>query len=291
MVKITSIASLANEHAMNDLQILLFTLQLWNTPAPTVYIYTDRVTDPLVKKIKYAGKIITKAALNTYTGLNRRQMESMPGAIYRTLFADFCAEKTHLMEWSIEESGGGVLFCDADICHLGALPEIPESVELALSPHLIRKRDTDLYGIYNAGFIYLKSKEVAVKWRDLCKTSRFFEQGCLEDLSAQVNPIYTFTKHTNYGWWRLYQGISSSEDLEKEWGFLRKDDTYSGLVVGGEPVLSIHTHWCEKNDYTTVNFNRWILEKLQKLTSLKKTKQLVQFIQKIQSTTLPKIEY
>jgi len=276
-MKITSIATLVNEFAIDDLKVLLFTLELWNTP-PTVYIFSDTKSAPLIKAIKYGGSVIIKEdALNKYTGLNRRAMEARRDVRGRSLFAEFTEEKTVLMEWAIALSGTGVLFCDADICHLGPLPEIPDGTELALSPHMIRKYDTDRYGIYNAGFLWFSETAVAVRWRELCATSRFFEQGCLEDLATEYK-LYQFPIQVNYGWWRLWQSAQPPAVLEAEWSIHRTEGT-SGITVQKLPLLSIHTHWFEKSDRATYEFNMWVLGQLKKLGSVKKTAALVKFLQ------------
>jgi hypothetical protein len=281
MIQITAIATLVNEFAITDLKVLLFTLQLWNSPAPTVYIFSDTKSAPLIKAIQYSGKIILKeGALNAYTGLNRRAMESRRGRIFNTLFADFTAEKTKLMEWALETEPAGVLFCDADICHLAPLPTLPDDTGLALSPHMIRKSDTDRYGIYNAGYLWFKNPELARKWQELCKTSRFFEQGCLEDLAVDLS-LYEFPIQVNYGWWRLWQGVKLPVTLQMDWGLFRKGEETSGITVEKLPLQSIHTHWAEKSDRATYEFNTWVLSQLARLSSVKKTAALVNFLSKI----------
>jgi hypothetical protein len=279
-MKITSIATLVNEFAIDDLKVLLFTLELWNPKAPAVYIFSDAKSAPLIKAIKYGGTVVIKEdALNAYTGMNRRTMESLRDIRGKTVFAQFTEEKTTLMEWALALSGGeGVLFCDADICHLGPLPEIPDGTELALSPHMIRKSDTDRFGIYNAGFLWFREKAVAVKWRELCATSRFFEQACLEELAIHYK-LYQFPIQVNYGWWRLWQGTQSPLVLQAEWNIHRTGETNSGISVSKSPLLSIHTHWGEKSDRATYEFNMWILGQLMKLTSVKKTANLIRFLQ------------
>ena len=278
-----AIATLANEHALEDLQLLLFTLELWNNPPPSVYIFTDTETKPKIDAIPYKGKKITKIALDPYTGLNRSVMERTPGTKFATLFADFCAEKPVLMKWVLE-SESAVLFCDADICHLGPLPSIDERVNLAVSPHLIRKSDTDRFGLYNAGYLYLKNQATADQWLQLCKTSRFFEQGCLEDLVSWSNIKYgvgsveQFPETVNYGWWRLWQGDCNPEALMKKWRILRKEGG-CGLIIGDKPLQSIHTHWSEQRDMATAQFNFWILKQLQALSSVKKTRHLTTFLE------------
>lgn len=278
-MKITSIATLVNEFAIDDLKVLLFTLQLWNAKPPTVYIFSDTASAPAIAAIKYSGTVVVKEdALNAYTGLNRRAMESRRDIRGKSMFAEFTEEKTGLMEWALRLSDGtGVLFCDADICHLGPLPEIPDGTELALSPHMIRKSDTDRFGIYNAGFLWFREPAVAVKWRELCATSRFFEQACLEELAIDYK-LYQFPIQVNYGWWRLWQGDQSPLTLQADWGIHRSEST-SGIAVNKLPLLSIHTHWSEKSDRATYEFNMWVLEKLRKLVSVKKTAALVKFLQ------------
>lgn len=286
-----AIATLANEHALKDIRLLLFSLELWvptgQKDSPTVYIYTDSKTKKEIEKNPYKGKIFLQEALNVYTGLDRSAMENLPGKKFTTLFADFCSEKTHLMKWSLEsENGGGVLFCDADICHLGPLPSIPSSCRIALSPHGIRKVDTDKYGFFNAGYLFIREMDIADKWLELCKTSRFFEQGCLEDLADWCSnhygneSLYHFPiKTINYGWWRLLQGDCSAEDLVKEWS-IKRTDGFSGISVGGEMLQSVHTHFAEKNDLATMSYNRFLLSILKKLSSVSKTQKLLYFIEK-----------
>jgi hypothetical protein len=280
-----SIATLANEHAVADLAVLFFTLELWNSTPPTIYIFSDAPTIPKIEALPYKGKKIIKDALAPYIGLNRATMERTPGKKFKTLFADFCAEKPRLLSWALDEGSNGILFLDADICHLGPLPILASEIQLALSPHMIRKSDTDRFGVYNAGYLFLRSKEIADKWYELCATSYFFEQGCLEDLSVWVSLKWPggfekFPVTVNYGWWRLWQGDRPSADLQKEWRILRRDG-WSGLSINGAPVQSIHTHWHIRDDMATMRFNLWILGELRKLNSVKKTAKLVTLLEKI----------
>jgi hypothetical protein len=280
----TVIATLVNQHAIADLKILLFTLQLWNDPAPSVYIYCDTASLESIKSITYSGEIITKVALNAYTGLDRQQMEKKKGVIFRTLFADFCSEKTKLVRWAMRTSNMPVIFCDADICHLGPLPTFSSQAKLILSPHMIRKYDEGLFGKYNAGYLFISEDSIAEKWFQLCSTSHFFEQGCLEELSDWVKEkngecaFSVFPKTINYGWWRLCQSDQSIQELQAEWSISRKE-AWAGLAVAGQPLQSIHTHWLQKNDPVTAFFNNWVLSLLKKLSSVKKTAQLIRFLE------------
>lgn len=258
----SAICTLANEFAIEDLQLLFSTLELWNQTLPDVYLYCDsKVNSWIQEKKRYKGNLITKEALNRYTSLSRREMEQQPGTIFQTLFGDFTAEKCNLFKWTLSHKNAknGALFCDADICFLASIPELPVGTELALSPHMIRKRDTDKYGFYNAGFLFIQNEHIAELWYNLCKTSRFFEQGCLEDLKELVKHTYEFPIQVNYGWWRMFQSDESVETRKKEFGILRQGNTHSGITVQGKPLNSIHTHFFEKKDMTTLDFNSYIL--------------------------------
>jgi hypothetical protein len=290
MNEVSSIATLVTGPALEDFEVLLFTLSLWNKVKPRLYIFTDSATkagiDAAVSKYYGSDTLVNiKVSLNKYSGLKRAEMEARRGEIYTTLFGDFTAEKTTLMEWALETEKGGVLFCDADICHLAGLPQIPDNCMLALSPHMIREGDAAKYGYYNAGYLWIKDTDLVKSWRSLCTTSHFFEQACLEDLAIVCakkhgeGSFYEFPIQINYGWWRLWQGTKLPSELQKAWSFFRNADATSGLLVEDKPVQSIHTHWHEKNDHATREFNQWILGKLRKLSSVRKTKQLTSFLE------------
>jgi hypothetical protein len=271
------VCTLANIHAIRDLRILFETLKIFQKELPEMYVFVDSESRPVVESLGYPSeKLHIKQALEPYRGLNRREMESRPGVHHPTLFGDFTAEKAALLEWVGE---GPVFFLDADICLLGPLPNIPAGCKIALSPHMIRQRDTDKFGIYNAGYMWVSEPVAFAKlWREACKTSKFFEQGCLEDLFATFpeNERAEFGKEHNYGWWRLFQGTVSAEELLKEWSLSRSAP--AGLTVAGVPLSSVHTHWHEKYDMATVTFNKTIIKYLEKVQHLPNVKKLLNLV-------------
>ena len=271
-----NIATLANKNALNDLKVFFYTLQLWNETLPTVYVYCDSFIEAYIKNEKpYKGEIHTKNALEKYSNYDRKQMEQMPGNEFPSLFGDFVIEKTHLMDW-VFETKDSVLFCDADICFLDKLPIIPDGTVLGVSPHVIRIRDEEKFGIYNAGFLYAAHKTIPAKWKEYSRESKFFEQIAIEKL-VESFPHYIFPIQNNYGWWRLLQGRESMETLSKKWSIKRGDGC--GIHVEGAPLLSVHTHW-DTNDSATKYFNTFILAYFSLLKSVKKTKELHAFLLK-----------
>jgi hypothetical protein len=265
------IATLATGTVKSDLGLFLFTLSLWNTSPPTVYLLCDQAIADAVSSFHYPGKIVTRVGLDAYSGLTRAQMERIPG-VYKNLFFDLCVEKTNVMKWVFETapniSETGVLYCDCDICFLAPLLDIPETATLAVSHHQIRPQDEALYGKYNGGVLWAKTVQSIHTWIDACKTSRFVDQAAIEDLVTATDPATTYQipRIQNYGWWRMFQGTRPAADLQAEWSMNRnKAAGGSGILVNGEPLGSIHTHFGETRDLVTNAFNVWVLGWLRKL--------------------------
>jgi hypothetical protein len=271
------VATLATNVAKDDLALFLFTLGLWNSP-PKVYLLCDQAIADAVPSFHYSGIIVTRVDLDQYSSVSRSVLERTPGKRLPTRWADFMAEKINLMNWAFSDpeavAGAGVLFCDADICFLGPLPAIPEGALAALSPHYIRPSDEARFGKYNGGFVWLSGPAMTAAWLEACPTARFYEQSALEDVAVAAvaaqgqGSLYEFPRVNNYGWWRMFQGIKSPADLQAEWSMNRnKAAGGSGILVNGEPLGSIHTHFGETRDAVTNAFNGWVLGWLRRLGS------------------------
>jgi hypothetical protein len=258
------VATLATQSALPDLHILLKSLDFWNTPAPTVYLFCDAPVAAALPSIAYKGRLVIKECLNDYTHLNRADMERLPGRKYKNLFFDFVCEKLSLLEWALSFEPTGALFCDADICFLAPLFKLPEGTTLAVSAHGIRSADETKYGIYNAGMLWVKDATTVEHWRVACSTSSFYEQIAIEDVVATAKQVYQLPVTENYGWWRLWQGQRSASDLQREWG-MNRNTTGSGITILGAPLGSVHTHFREQRDVATVQYNEWVLSWLRRI--------------------------
>jgi hypothetical protein len=260
------IATLATGRAMQDLRIFLKSLEIFNPSPPTVYIYCDTVVTT-VNDFNYPGKLVFKPVLDEYTLYTRQKMEKMPGKHFKNLWFDFMAEKINLIQWVFEEESAakeaGVMFCDADICFTGPLPEIPDKTLLALSPHAICTADAKKYGYYNGGYLWMREARLATQWWDSCAGARFYEQSALEDLATAVKheELYEFPVTENYGWWRLWQGVRTPSELVREWTTDKKAGG-SGITVNGARLGSVHTHFHEKGDMATRLFNEFVVKHL-----------------------------
>lgn len=261
-----AIAVMGNEHAYDDLCIFLDTLQLWNEDLPPIYCFC---TKGLQMKIqtemqRYRGMIYYRQDLEPYVALNRQTMEQMPSQQgLSNFFHDFTIEKCELMKWALEsvpesEKERGVLFCDADIAWFGPLVQIPRGKTLALSPHMIRKRDEAKYGEFNAGFLWTNRPTMPEEWKVASKRSRFFEQAALEELADNTleKDLYRFDETVNYGWWRMFQSDIDASVKQHQWVF-ETNTKYSGICVNGKSLVCIHTHF-KIDDYITKTFNMFV---------------------------------
>ena len=269
-----AIATLANEKVLKDIKLFLYTLELWNETVPNVYILCDTY---IKENIQYKGKLFFIDGLNKYKDYQRSTMEKMPGETTRTLWEDFMCEKMNLLE-TVHQTEKRVLFCDADICFMGPLPEVPEHIDIGLSKHEIRVVDENRYGIYNGGFVFSGNSNVPILWKEATKTSRYFEQAALESLTKDLQ-VHYFPNTCNYGWWRLLQGKEPPTILEKQWKLFR-NSTNCGIYINDKPLESIHTHF-DTNDIFTAHFNTFVLNLLNKLTTLDKTRKLINFLKKL----------
>ena len=254
---VTAIATLATGVVIEDLRVLLGSLEIFNANPPTVYLFCDAAVAKALPGLKYRGKVLVKEVLNEYSGLTRGAMELMPGK-GRNLFHDFTVEKIGLVKWALEHESE-ILFCDADICFLAPLPQIPIGSLVALSPHMIRLGDEAKYGKYNAGFMWFSNLDAVLLWEKACATSRFFEQAALEDVAVAFgHSLHLFPVTQNYGWWRLWQGTESPYDLLRKFSVEMRPMT-AGITINGATLGSVHTHFGERRDSATVQFNQIVI--------------------------------
>jgi len=248
--------------------VFFFTLSLFNSTLPTVYLLCDTATAKYISENKlYKGNLIINTGLDNYGTVNRKSMTSQRGHLYKTIWEDFMMEKATVMDLAFEQEES-VFFFDSDICFMGQLPQIPSTVKIALSQHMIKPVDEDRYGKYNAGFLWTNDKSVPNRWRTASKSSRFYDQAALEDVVKAYNKdeIYELPIQNNYGWWRMFQSTETVQTNQKRWSMFRNETIPSvGIRIDGSPLLSIHTHWSETADFVTRCYNIFVFGMLSRL--------------------------
>jgi hypothetical protein len=275
----SALAVLLNEHALDDFKLFIASLKIWNTSIPPLFIYCTKTVD-LWLRTNCSIPYTTKIALEPYANLTRKDMETLPSKRgLPNLFYDFTQEKCDLVAWALRgtTNDGGVLFCDVDLYWLAPIPKLPMGKTLGLSRHMIRENDEAKFGTYNAGLLWTSDPAIPDLWKEACKTSRFFEQAALETLVEKTDDekLHLFGMECNYGWWRMYQSTYSLERQQADWTIHRDpDQRHSGILVKGEPLVCIHTHF-KTTDFVTREFNKWVLGKLSLLKSQSKVKSVL----------------
>lgn len=274
------VCTLSTINTIKDLKVFLFTLELFNSNKPKVYLLCDTETAKVAKDL-YKGELVIDTGLDRYGDVNRKRMTAQRGAVYKTLWEDFMMEKASVMDLAFETESE-VFFFDSDICFLGQLPQIPPNTKIAVSPHMIKPIDEDRYGKFNAGFLWTNDKKVPSIWRKASKTSRFYDQAALEDVvkAFQQDEVHNFSIQNNYGWWRMYQSTEPSISLQKSWAMFRNDTVPTvGIRINDSPLLSIHTHWSETVDLATSHFNLFVFSYLCRLGKHPPAQTLIRFLQ------------
>ncbi|MAE85956.1 MAG: hypothetical protein CMB80_24680 [Flammeovirgaceae bacterium] len=241
MKKPSAICTLATCGSLIDLKILLYSFRLFEKDVP-VYVLCDSRVPEKVKRESDAN-VHFYPQLDAYTSKNRQQMEQ------EGIWTDFMLNKCDIIDIALQHEED-VLFVDSDICFMNELPLIDvEKFELGGSPHFIRKVDTDKYGYYNGGFLWIANKNVTGRWKEYTKTARFFEQSSIEDIMEEF-VSFSFPIQNNFGWWRLFQCDNPQSRLQL---FTLGITGY--ILFDRKPLRTIHTHLTLNTDINMPVFN------------------------------------
>jgi hypothetical protein len=233
-----------------DLVFLLNSIKQYE-PNMNIYILCDTFVYNKILIDFPTLYISRKIGLDSYSNMNRKQMESNN----TDLFKDLCFEKINCVNFALEQCSN-TLYLDADIILFNKLNlHIPIDCDIALCPHYILKENTDLYGYYNAGMMFIANKNICTTWENCKSTARFLDQSCLEDIS-KIYKTFELDYTYNYGWWRLFQCDNSQERLDK----FKICENTNVLLYDYIPIKCIHTHIYEVNDTQTQQFNNIIIK-------------------------------
>lgn len=136
-----------------------------------------------------------------------------------------------------------VLFVDSDIVftnhYCSLFEEFTESeLDIVASPHYQLNPQVDKdWGVFNVGFILIKSKDLLNKWKEVTLSKKYlFEQKPLEVAIAEGNFKWdTFPITYNMGWWRF-------NNQKTQHRFESLDGQRGKISLAGIPIISFHTH-------------------------------------------------
>ena len=253
-----SFCSLATENCKDELLGLLLSLAIHH-PLAYIVCLADDTTRTYIEKCSASCpinlNIVWHEILNPYKGKNRGQMEQ------EGIWSEFQMMKTVAIDKALDIFSD-TLFLDSDIIICNSIECIDKSKELGVSPHYIRKRDTDKFGYFNGGVLWTKNKTLPNTWRDATKTSRFYDQASIEDLARKYSH-FEFGENYNMSWWRLQQANETPNKMAQYFQLAihqgRPMICYKGLALG-----FIHTHFNRKDEQ---NFNNFIITLLKQARS------------------------
>ena len=183
--------------------------------------------------------------LDAYTSKTRAIMDREHS------FGAFLDHKANVMSHALENEPD-TMFLDADIVFLQPVTLPPGDAELVLSPHFIRKENTDQVGFYNAGCLWTRSRAVPDQWKVFSKTCRWDDQASLEDL-ARTFVTAEWGREVNVMPWRLLL----ADDPGRVRASLRVHE--QNVCYDTTPLVFVHTHF---RDPRFTEFNNRILDGL-----------------------------
>jgi len=260
----SSFCTMATKPCANELFGLLMSLSIHH-PESIVYVISDSDTQKYIASSTPHLKIkmVWHNVLDKYSGLNRQTMEHMGK------WLEFQMEKANIMKVALETERD-TMFLDSDIIVTDVM-RVDKTKDLGVSPHFIKKQYTDKYGFYNGGMIWTKNKRVPDDWITFSKTSRYYDQACIEDLAKKYDH-FEFDITYNYQGWRFLLSPLPRESVVKSFSAKPNDKIY----YNGVSLKCIHTHF---SDSRFSDFNNLIIE-LAKKAKLYKLLEVITFIDK-----------
>ena len=209
----------------------------------TLYVICD------TKSRNYVENVLTpkpricikwRTTLDYATNKNRGQMEK------EGIWTDFQMQKAVSMEWALQECDD-VMFLDSDQFVVGRIDGIDKSKDIGVSPHFMPKLITDRYGYYNGGMLWTKNKTVPKRWIESSKTSRYYDQACIEVLAKEYSK-FEFGHEYNIQSYRFTQGLWPMKT------YMSKFKTSKGEVrFNNIKVRTFHTHFKKGDPMTGIN--------------------------------------
>lgn len=253
MVKPSSFSTICTNDCKQELIGLLLSLSIHH-PNSNVYIMCDTETKENYELMSFKPKLNIKwfITLDKYSKYNRADMERL------NIFAEFLDFKLCVINEALEIEED-CLFLDSDIIVTDTIDDVDETKILGVSPGFVRKDICDQYGYFNAGMIWIKSKEIINKWRDYNKKSRYFEQASIEDLYEfynKTNDVFIFDDNYNLQSWRFIVGEESGKQISS---YLKPDPEKRIIFYKNKPLKFIHTHF---NKPQFKDLNNFLIQKM-----------------------------
>ena len=248
MVKPSSFSCICTSNCAFELIGLLLSLSVYH-PNEKMYILCDRKTKEIVDIMTPQPKLQIKwfIELDEYDGMNRKMMEQ------KRIWDKFQMSKATVIAKALEFELD-TLFLDGDIIITDLIDDIDASKEIGVSPQFITQEHINKTGYYNGGMLWTKNKDVPNDWIEFTKTSRYFDQASIEDLTKK-HSYFEFGENYNLQCWRLLLSDESPQQIANHITSLPNDKLY----YKNKPLKFVHTHFL---DQRFQQFNNLIIQHL-----------------------------
>jgi hypothetical protein len=209
--------------------------------------------------------------LDKYSGKNRAIMEK------EKIFKEFLLNKAEIIKIALQESSDTLLL-DCDIVFFQPINNIDKTKNIALSPHYVKKENTDEVGYYNIGIMWTNNIEVVNDWIFYTNKSRYYEQASLEDLAKKYS-FQEFGKEINFMPWRILLANNQEEVLKSI------NINNNQLNIDNKPLVFLHTHF---DDQRFIQINNIFINALRKLKRYKELLIIERIINKKWTIKIPK---
>jgi hypothetical protein len=253
--KPSSICTLCTKNKWSDLEYFMKSVRQFEPNIPIVLLCDSWIA----QKLKSVRNVHTIECLTDFSDKNRKDMEA-EGTWDR--FMRFKIQ-------NIDEALGlydDTVYMDSDIVLLQPLPVVDTHNDVGLCPHYVKQENCDKYGYYNAGYVYVKSKEFTKWWDKAIDTSKYYDQGCLEDAPNHFSH-FEFDMTHDFGWWRLLECDNPSQRMKQ----FHIDPAKQWITFDNKPLCSVHTHFVNDTFPLTVRFNEILNSMFEQCSSFYKT--------------------
>jgi hypothetical protein len=215
--------------------------------------------------------IIVKVELDKYSNKGRQQM------VHENIWDEFQMQKANVIKHALEYEND-TMFLDSDVLILNPINNIDKSKQIGVSPHYIKKSNTDEVGYYNGGCLWTQNKIVPDDWIEFTKTSRYHDQASIEDLVKKYS-YQEFGEEINFMPWRVLLANNPNEVVNNI------NIKNNNINYKDTPLIFLHTHFL---DQRFAQVNNIFLNALRKLKRYKELAIIDRIINKQWIIKIPK---
>lgn len=226
----SSFSTLCTKQCKQELIGFLLSLSLHHPSAKT-YIICDTETKTYIEESTPQPRLTLFwfTELDKYSDYSRQEMEK------KGIWSDFQMAKATIIEKALEREQDTLLI-DSDTIILDTL-YVDKTKELGVSPQFIKEEHVRRTGYYNGGLLWTNQTTLPKKWIEYTKTSRYYDQASIEDLTKDYT-YFEFSENYNLQTWRFLYGIDSTSTIISKINIV--DDK---IFYDKQPLKFIHTHF------------------------------------------------